>query len=127
MHRPFMRVVAVLALVICALTVHGRHSHDSAHPPAAVGPAGVAADSSAFAAVPDLSAMPRQDADEPHESHGDACGAASSVHRPAETLTSPLTAVPASLAAADDNTDRTPRPAADLGRNLLLLACISRT
>lgn len=126
MHRPFMRVAVVLALLVCALSVHGRHSDDSGQRPAVVHTVVTAADDSHVAAVPDLSTTPRTDASRQHKSHGDACGDASSVHRPAGTLTPVLMTVAVSPAAAADHTSRATRPPAEQGRNLLLLGCVSR-
>ncbi|MEV0898168.1 hypothetical protein [Actinoplanes sp. NPDC049802] len=131
MHRPFMRVAVVLALLVCALTVHGHHREGSGHEPAAVTTtvdgrhAGAVFD---LTAVSELTAVSPAAAHGPHESHGDACGDASSVHRPAGSVTPLLAAVPVSLAViADGDAGWMAPPPVWHGRSLLLLGCVSRT
>lgn len=130
MHRPFMRVAVVLALLVCALTAHGRHSEDSRHPGVAA-EAGVAAvDDSHAPAAPTFSAAPGADRDEQHDdTHGDTCGSASSMNRPAATQAPPSTAAAEVVTSAADSsaTGRAPIPVAQHGRSLLLLGCVSRT
>jgi hypothetical protein len=125
MHRPFMRVAVVLALLVCALTVHGDHSEGAGHTVE-----GSTATLAVAVAVDGLAvAVPPADVHESHdESHGDACGDPSSVHRPAGSLALALTAVPVSYAAlVRDDAGRADQPPVRQGRSLLLLQCVSRT
>jgi hypothetical protein len=113
----------VLALLVCALTVHGNNHHDPAHPSAAADTA-----VSAAAAVLALPATPRADARHSHEPPGDDCGEPSSVQRPSGTLTPALMAVTTvPPATADDKPGRAVRPPSSDGRSLLLLECVCRT
>jgi hypothetical protein len=127
MHRPFMRVAVVLALLVCALTVHGQHREGTGHRPDAsnTAVASIAADSSIGAVV----AMSPADVHESHdESHGDACGDPSSVHRPVASLALVLTAVAVWYAALGrDDVGRAEPPPVRQGRSLLILQCVSRT
>ena len=124
MHRPLVRVAVVLALLVCALTVHGHHSEGLHHEPAAT--ASTADDGRAVAASELTVSM--TGVHEPHEPHGDSCGDASSVHRPAGSMTPVLALVPVSLAViADGDADWVAPPPVWQGRSRLLLGCVSRT
>jgi hypothetical protein len=126
MHRPFMRVAVVLALLVCALTVHGQHSEGAGHTPDASNAAVASLTHSSTAAA--LAISPPDVHQSHDESHGDACGDPSSVHRPAGSLALILTAVAVSCAAlVRDDAGRAEPPPVRQGRSLLLLQCVSRT
>ena len=126
MHRPFVRAAMVLALLVCVLTVHGRHTDDAAHSASASvfdqSPAVLADDPAA------RGALVGSTVDTGHHPTGNSCAMIAAVDRSSAVSVSSQggTVLPPVAVDSDTSTAHAPDRVLRSGRSLLLLRCVSR-
>lgn len=129
MHRPFVRAVLVMVVLICGVVMHGYHADhaDAPDAEAAVATHAAAPVGNGTPGKGDAASDPADPwADGGHLPHGDGCDTAVSANAAHADLAPLMVSIPA-VVPDDGETAAIVSTAVSYGRSLLLLHCISRT